>query len=376
MRHLQHSGHRHDGALRRGRRGARAIAGRQPGQESLIVISDGGDNASVHSLAEVLKIAEQSSALVYTIGIFDDQDPDRNPRVLKRLAQATGGEAFFPGEVRSVVTACERIARDIRHQYTLGYVSSNPAETGGYRAIRVVAQVEGKPEARRAHSLRLHRHWSQRGQCQMKLKVDPKSLRLALRWTQGLLFLGAVSMLGYDGLNLIDSLMFQDRAGRRLDQLLTEHQGPNGVVRQAVSSGSLAGSPPAAADGLIGRIEIQRLGLSVIVVEGTTSTTLRRAVGHIPGTALPGQPGNVGISGHRDTFFRPLRNILQNDIITLTTLLGEFRYRVVSTRIVGPNDVAVLDPSQDEILTLVTCYPFYFVGSAPDRFIVRAERVI
>ena len=131
-----------------------------------------------------------------------------------------------------------------------------------------------------------------------------------------------------------------------------------------------------AADGLIGRIEIQRLGLSAIVVEGTTSTTLRRAVGHIPGTALPGQPGNIGISGHRDTFFRPLRNILQNDIITLTTLLGEYRYRVVSTRIVGPNDVAVLDPSQDEILTLVTCYPFYFVGSAPDRFIVRAERVI
>jgi sortase A len=83
----------------------------------------------------------------------------------------------------------------------------------------------------------------------------------------------------------------------------------------------------------------------------------------------------VGISGHRDRFFRPLRNIRQNDIITLTTLLGEFRYRVVSTRIVNPEDVAVLDPSGDEILTLVTCYPFYFVGSAPNRFIVRAQRV-
>jgi sortase A len=86
-------------------------------------------------------------------------------------------------------------------------------------------------------------------------------------------------------------------------------------------------------------------------------------------------PGNVGIAGHRDTFFRPLRNIQRNDIITLTTLHGEYRYRVVSTKVVGPYDIAVLDSDGNEILTLVTCYPFYFVGSAPDRFIVRAERV-
>jgi sortase A len=113
----------------------------------------------------------------------------------------------------------------------------------------------------------------------------------------------------------------------------------------------------------------------VIVVEGISAKILRRAAGHIPGTPLPGQRGNVGISAHRDTFFRPLRNIKQNDIIELTTLLGEYRYRVVSTRIVGPNDVAVLEGSGNEVLTLVTCYPFYFVGAAPDRFIVRAERI-
>jgi sortase A len=127
--------------------------------------------------------------------------------------------------------------------------------------------------------------------------------------------------------------------------------------------------------GLIGRIEIPRLGLSVIVVEGVDRLILRRSVGHIPGTALPGEAGNVGISGHRDTFFRPLRNIRRDDIITLTTLLGEYRYRVVFTKVVSPSDVGVLDPSGNEILTLVTCYPFYFVGGAPDRFIVRAERV-
>jgi sortase A len=129
-------------------------------------------------------------------------------------------------------------------------------------------------------------------------------------------------------------------------------------------------------DGLIGRMEIPRLNLSVVVFEGTTSKTLRRAAGHITGTALPGQPGNVGVAGHRDTFFRPLRNIQPNDIITLTTLRGAYRYRVVSTKIVRPDNVAVLDPDGTEVLTLVTCYPFYFVGPAPDRFIVRAERVI
>jgi len=105
------------------------------------------------------------------------------------------------------------------------------------------------------------------------------------------------------------------------------------------------------------------------------STTLRRAAGHIRGTGLPGHSGNIGIAGHRDTLFRPLQNIRQDDVIMLTTLQGEYRYRVVSTKIVKPSDVDVLSPDGQEILTLVTCYPFYFVGPSPDRFIVRAERV-
>ena len=105
----------------------------------LMVISDGGDNASTHSLAEVLKMAGQSSALVYTIGIFDEQDPDRNPGVLRRFAQATGGEAFFPEQLDEVIPICERIARDIRNQYTIGYFPTSRAEPGVYRAIRVVA---------------------------------------------------------------------------------------------------------------------------------------------------------------------------------------------------------------------------------------------
>jgi sortase A len=111
------------------------------------------------------------------------------------------------------------------------------------------------------------------------------------------------------------------------------------------------------------------------IAEGTDTTTLRRAVGHIRGTGLPGHSENVGLAGHRDTFFRPLKDVRQNDIITLTTLGGKFNYRVVSTRVVVPTETSVLDSGGTESLTLVTCYPFFYVGSAPDRFIVKAERI-
>ena len=112
-----------------------------------------------------------------------------------------------------------------------------------------------------------------------------------------------------------------------------------------------------------------------MIMEGVDGKTLRHAVGHIPGTPLPGQPGNVALAGHRDTFFRGLRNIHKDDEITLTTLHGFYRYRVDSTQVVEPQATEVLDNSVDDILTLVTCYPFYFVGPAPKRFIVRARRI-
>src|SRR6202453_1747358 len=127
--------------------------------------------------------------------------------------------------------------------------------------------------------------------------------------------------------------------------------------------------------GLVGRIAIRRVGISAVVAEGSDEATLSRAVGHVPGTGLPGEPGNVGLAGHRDTFFRALRNIRAGDLIVLTTPRGEFQYSVVSMKVVKPKALDVLDPTSEEILTLVTCYPFYFVGSAPNRFIVRAKRV-
>jgi sortase A len=126
---------------------------------------------------------------------------------------------------------------------------------------------------------------------------------------------------------------------------------------------------------VIGRLQIPRLKLSVMVREGADERTLSRAVGHIPGTALPGRMGNVGLAGHRDTFFRALRNIREDDTIELQTTQGTYRYVVKSTKIVTPRDVSVLAASGGENLTLVTCYPFYYVGSAPKRFIVHAAQV-
>jgi sortase A len=138
-----------------------------------------------------------------------------------------------------------------------------------------------------------------------------------------------------------------------------------GVPRFAVTDGSL-----------FGRIEIPRIGVSVLIIEGVKPHSLKVAVGHVPGTALPGEPGNVGIAGHRDTFFRKLREIRNHDAIRLTTLDGSYDYLVESTRVVGPGAVEVLQGSGESELTLVTCYPFYYTGPAPDRFIVRARMVV
>jgi sortase A len=125
----------------------------------------------------------------------------------------------------------------------------------------------------------------------------------------------------------------------------------------------------------VSRLEIPRLGVSVMVHEGVAPRTLRLGAGHIPWTEAPGGQGNVGIAGHRDLFFRDLRKVRPEDTILLTTLEGSYQYSVEWTRVVKPTDGEVLAPSEDAVLTLVTCYPFYYVGTAPERFIVRARRV-
>jgi sortase A len=124
------------------------------------------------------------------------------------------------------------------------------------------------------------------------------------------------------------------------------------------------------------RIAIPRLRIAAMVREGIDHRTLNLAIGHIPSTALPGRPGNVGLAAHRDTLFRGLKDVRQDDDITLSTFDREYTYRVVWYKVVKPTAVDVLAPvAGEETLTLVTCYPFHFVGNSPYRFIVRARRV-
>jgi sortase A len=125
----------------------------------------------------------------------------------------------------------------------------------------------------------------------------------------------------------------------------------------------------------IGTLEIVRLGLSGVVAEGDTDAVLDRAIGHVRDTPLPWQEGNSALAAHRDRIFRPLRGIRSGDIVRLKTPHGDFDYEVHDTLIVKPEDVWVLDPTGTTMLTLISCFPFNYIGSAPERFIVRAQRI-
>ena len=125
----------------------------------------------------------------------------------------------------------------------------------------------------------------------------------------------------------------------------------------------------------IGRIEIPRLGLKAIVKQGDDEKTLARAVGLIPGSSFPGEPGNIVLAGHRDTFFWPLQDIQVGDQIRFVSPRRTYSYSVQSVHVVNPDDTSVLASHGVENLTLVTCYPFRYVGPAPERFIVSATRV-
>ncbi|HEY3157955.1 MAG TPA: class D sortase [Vicinamibacterales bacterium] len=186
----------------------------------------------------------------------------------------------------------------------------------------------------------------------------------ARRWLERLLVLLGVICLGYFLYSYAEARLYQTFEDEQLDAIL-----------RSGTSGTRASTPrrPAPAAGsTIGRIEIPRLRVSAVIRAGIDARTLQLAVGYIPGTALPGDKGNVGLAGHRDTFFRKLHDINPDDEIRVTTKEGVFRYYVQRTSIVQPKDVWVLDATSYPALTLVTCYPFTYVGSAPQRFIVRA----
>lgn len=194
------------------------------------------------------------------------------------------------------------------------------------------------------------------------------------RVAEYILVLIGVWLLGYWSGEVLTARVYQLIEGHNLSRALHAQATVDGAV--PVEPSPEQPTSHEWADGaVIGRLAIPRLALSTVVVEGAGDRELELAAGHIRGTAWPGEKGNAAIAGHRDTFFRPLRLVRKGDEITVTTLTGEYEYRVVSTEIVEPDDVQVLYPTKAETLTLVTCYPFYFVGPAPKRFIIRAERL-
>jgi sortase A len=165
----------------------------------------------------------------------------------------------------------------------------------------------------------------------------------------------------------LDGLAFQRSLARRLDALMVSTR-----LRPLVATAH-ASRGEAGLSGLIGRIEIPRLGLSAMVLEGTSGRALRRGVGHVERTAFPGETGNVGLAGHRDTHFRGLKEVKKGDLIRIDTPDGVFAYEVESIRIVDPDRGDLLDQKGRPRLTLVTCYPFYYVGPAPRRYVVVAR---
>jgi sortase A len=146
-------------------------------------------------------------------------------------------------------------------------------------------------------------------------------------------------------------------------------------IKKMRQAGRFAGPRVLAEGDVLGEIQVPRLGLSAIVVQGDSPANLRRAVGHLSKSALPGQWGNVALAGHRDTFFRPLRDIQVGDEIRFKTPERSFDYVVESIEVVAPRDIRVLEPSSGHELTFITCFPFHYVGPAPKRFVVRAREV-
>jgi sortase A len=169
----------------------------------------------------------------------------------------------------------------------------------------------------------------------------------------------AVGCLGMYVFETVEARRFQAETAAAFERAAKTHLAPARV----------------ATGGVVGMLDVPRLSLSTPVLEGDDDRTLQHAAGHLPDTPLPWEHGNSAIAAHRDGLFRPLKNVKVGDEIRFRTTRDEYLYRVTRTLIVKPDDVSVLGPRENSALTLITCYPFYYVGSAPKRFVVYAERV-
>jgi sortase A len=210
------------------------------------------------------------------------------------------------------------------------------------------------------------------------------------KWIERILIVFGVACLGYYGYVAASAASFQREQRQRFEQVRLEAPPPRqpgvprtdlpgdaGHTERAIMSVSDERSLPLSADGahaVVGLLEIPRLGISTPVVSGDDDQALDIAVGHLPDTPLPWQPGNSAVAAHRDGLFRPLKNVRAGDRIVVRTTRGDLEYQVRETKIVRPTDVSVLAPLDADALTLITCYPFNYIGSAPQRFIVHAIR--
>src|SRR5271169_527887 len=195
-----------------------------------------------------------------------------------------------------------------------------------------------------------------------------------LVWGQYALLVAGLSAVGYCAVAFVEAAHYQDWARDQMRKASLSVAEPSTTRGSATMSQPTAfGVGPGVDPGmtLVARIDIPRVHVSAMVAEGTSPQILRVAVGHIPGTALPGQRGNVALAAHRDVFFRHLGELKSGDLIRLTIPGREYVYRVRFSDIVDPKEIWVLEPSPGQELTLITCYPFYYVGPAPKRFVVR-----
>lgn len=197
------------------------------------------------------------------------------------------------------------------------------------------------------------------------------------RLNAALIAFGLACLIAY-GVFTIGTWQYQRAAKSQIEEMISADSAPVPEQSQPEVSNQ---SPPAVSKPpqpgeIIGRVDIPRIKLSAAVAEGDDERTLGKAVGHLPDTPLPWQRrGNVAFAAHRDGLFRPLEKIRMNDDVRVVTAQGEYHYRVTKTHIVNPDDVWVLAPTDTPTITLITCYPFSFVGNAPRRFIVQAELV-
>ena len=315
-------------------------------KRALVVLSDGDDNASAQSRVQhaLPRVAEQRG------GVHDldrqSLSDDGNPKLMRRLAERSGGLAFAPRNENEVVRAFAEIAGNLRRGYTIGYAPKNSANDGTYRKVSVVARMPGRRLTVRAvTAIRPPTTTSTRREpratgndCGERRRADG-----LLRASSALLIILGVMALGYACWMSVESVLYQSFENRELEKILASAPPP--PSRNAASAPARVVAPGST----IGRIEIPRLGVTAIVRAGSDTRTLQLAVGHIPGTAYPGEDGNVGLAGHRDTFFRRLRDIQPDDAIHVVTPEGRFTYRVQRTDIVQPSDTWVLDATPQPV---------------------------